>query len=159
MVRIHHLPPLFLIPINSICVPRFLWSNNGTHERLREIEIRCQRTDSRHRAGAAHWACADDGMDESCVLGENHSNWQDRFLEPFAPEILDERRRERPRSNRQRYRVRLRWRYAADSSGAEWRRLPRGISIVLLSLGSRRWFRIQNHGTATYCSGANVRQE
>ena len=60
---------------------------------------------------------------------------QDPLLEPVAPEVLDERRIQRPHPDRQGRRVRLRRGHAPDPGGADRRRLPRGLPVLLLPLG------------------------
>src|SRR5437660_1537193 len=75
------------------------------YELLRTIEIQRGRSDSRHHPGTENGPRADDGLDEPGVSGKNDRNRPDPFLEPLAPEILDERRDERAPPARHGHRI------------------------------------------------------
>ena len=57
-----------------------------------KLKFDAQRIDSRHHPGTQNQARADDGVDEPRFAGKNRRHRQNAFLEPLAPEILDERR-------------------------------------------------------------------
>ena len=96
-------------------------------------------------------------MDEPRVAGKNRRHRPDAFLEPLAPEILDEGRGKRPHADRQGHRVRLRRRRAAHPGRAGRRGVPRRLSIVLFPLG-RKW-QFQNHRAAIAKAGGDLQKE
>src|SRR5688572_29844020 len=56
-----------------------------------EIDIRCAGVDSGGRAGLAGWHGVDAGLHEPGGSAENYRNEVRAFLEPVAPNIVEER--------------------------------------------------------------------